>query len=293
MHQLIPFIIIIGTVFIAIGAVNLFRYQIARKGLRSPFTQKLERFPGQSLLKRLDELNEEISIQTAALLSVPIAIYAGYISNLYFGNRPFNYIEAIVAGVLATGFLGYTLFKLRGFLQERRNIRLGYEGELTVGQTLNRLMLAGYRVFHDFPAEKFNIDHIVLGAKGVFAIETKTRSKRTTTNRQQDATVEYDGRALHFPSGTDIDMIAQAKRQSKWLSNWLSQAVGEDITVRAIVALPGWFVKRTSSEGIPIVNPKQFDSLFDHIQARPLTTEMIIRISYQLDQKCRDIELQA
>lgn len=292
MHQLIPFIIIIGTVFIAIGAVNLFRYQIARKGLRSPFTQKLERFPGQSLLKRLDELNEEISIQTAALLSVPIAIYAGYISNLYFGNRPFNYIEAIVAGVLATGFLGYTLFKLRGFLQERRNIRLGYEGELTVGQTLNRLMLAGYQVFHDFPAEKFNIDHIVVGTKGVFAIETKTRSKRTTTHRQQDATVEYDGRALHFPNGTDIDMIAQAKRQSKWLSNWLSQAVGEDITVRAIVALPGWFVKRTSSKGIPIVNPKQFDSLFDHIQARPLTTEMIIRITYQLDQKCRDIELQ-
>lgn len=290
MYQLIPLIIIIGTVVIAIGAVNLFRYQIARKGLRSPFTQKLERFPGQSLLKRLDELNAEISIQTAALLSVPIAIYAGYISNLYFGNRPFNYIEAVAAGALATGFLGYTLFKLRGFLQERRNIRLGFEGELTVGQTLNRLMLAGYRVFHDFPAEKFNIDHIVVGAKGVFAIETKTRSKRTTSDRQQDATVAYDGRALHFPNGTDIDMIAQAKRQSKWLANWLSQAVGEEITVRAIVALPGWFVKRTSSKGIPIVNPKQFGSLFEHIPARPLTTAMITRIAHQLDQKCRDIE---
>jgi len=293
LHQLIPFIIIIGTVFIAIGAVKLFRYQIARKGLRSPFTQKLERFPGQSLLTRLDELNEEVSIQAATLLAVPLAIYAGYISNLYFGNRPFNRIEAIMAAVLAIGFLGYTLFKLRGFLQERRSIRLGYEGELTVGQTLNRLMLAGYRVFHDFPAEKFNIDHIVVGGKGVFAIETKTRSKRTTINRQQDATVEYDGRALHFPNGTDIDMIAQAKRQSKWLSNWLSQALGEEITVRAVLTLPGWFVKRTSSKGIPIVNPKQFESLFDHIQARPLTTEMITRIAHQLDQKCRDIELQA
>jgi len=292
LYSFIPFIIIIGTVFIAIGAAKLFRYQIARKGLRSPFTQKLERFPGQSLLKRLDELNEEVSIQAAALLAVPIAIYASYISNLYFGNRPFNRIEAIIVAVLAIVFLGYTLFKLRGFLQERRNIRLGYEGELTVGQTLNRLMLAGYRVYHDFPAEKFNIDHIVVGEKGVFAIETKTRSKHTTTNRRQDATVEYDGRALHFPNGTDIDMIAQAKRQSKWLSGWLSQAVGEEITVRAVLALPGWFVKRTSSKGIPIVNPKQFDSLFDHIQARPLSTEMITRIAHQLDQKCRDIEPQ-
>ena len=290
MHQLIPFIIIIGTVFIAIGAVKLFRYRIARKGLRSPFTQKLERFPGQSLLKRLDALNEEISIQTAALLSVPIAIYASYVSNLYFGNRPFNRTEAILAAVLAIGFLGTTLFKLRGFIQERRNIRLGYEGELTVGQTLNRLMLAGYRVFHDFPAEKFNIDHIVVGEKGVFAIETKTRSKRTTTNRQQDATVEYDGRALHFPNGTDIDMIAQAKRQSKWLGTWLSQAVGEEMTVRAVLALPGWFVKRTAAEVIPVVNPTQFDSLFQHIPSRPLSPETITRIVYQLDQKCRDIE---
>jgi hypothetical protein len=290
LYPLIPFIIIVGTVLIAIGAAKFFRYQIARKGLRSPFTQKLERFPGQSLLKRLDELNEEISIQSAALLSVPIAIYGGYISNLYFGQHSSKPAEAIFVVVIAVVFLGYTLYKLRGFLQERRNIRLGYEGEMIVGQALNRLMLSGCRVYHDFPAEKFNIDHILVGAKGVFAVETKTRSKRTTANRQQDATVEYDGRALHFPSGTDIDMIAQAKRQSKWLSRWLSQAVGEEITVRAVLALPGWFVKRTAPKGIPVVNPKQFDSLFQHIPARPLTAEMITRIAHQLDQKCCDIE---
>lgn len=289
MYRFFPFFIIVGTVFIAIGIVKLFRYQTARKGLRSPFTQKLERFPGQSLLKRLDELNEEVSIQAASLLTLPTAIYAGYISYLYFGNRAFNRIEGISAAALAMVFLGYSLFRLLRILQERRKIRLGYEGELTVGQTLNRLMLAGYRVYHDFPAEKFNIDHIVVGEKGVFAIETKTRSKRKTSDQRQDATVEYDGRALHFPNGTDIDMIAQAKRQAKWLSRWLSQAVGEDVTVRAIVALPGWFVKRTSSDGLPIVNPKQFDSLFQHILPRPLSGEMITRIAHQLDQKCRDV----
>ena len=112
MYPLIPFIIIVGTVFIAIGAVKFLRYQIARKGLRSPFTQKLERFPGQSLLKRLDELNEEISIQSAALLSVPIAIYGGYISNLYFGQHSSNPAEAIFVVVIAVVFLGYTV----GFL---------------------------------------------------------------------------------------------------------------------------------------------------------------------------------
>jgi hypothetical protein len=290
LHQFIPFLIIATVILIAIIAVELFRYRIARRGLRSPFTQKIARFPGQSLLKRLDELNEEISIQTAALLSLPMAVYAGYISNLYFGGRSLIRTEAIIVALLALAFLGHTLFKLFMFLGERRKIRLGCEGEMIVGQALNMLMLKGYRVYHDFPADKFNIDHIVVGEKGVFAVETKARSKRTTANRQQDATVEYDGRALHFPNCTDIDMIAQAKRQSKWLSNWLGHAVGEEITVRAVLALPGWFVKRTAPKGIPVVNPKQFDSLFQHIPARSLTTEMITRIAHQLDQKCCDID---
>jgi len=291
--QFIPFLIIAAAILSAIIVVHIFRYRIAGKGLRSPFTQNLERCPGQSLLKRLDELSEEVSIQTAALLTVPMAIYAVYMSYLYFGRHPFHKTEAVATAGIAVAFVAYSLFRLFGFLNARRRIRLGCEGEMVVGQALNRLMLKGYRVYHDFPAENFNIDHIVVGAKGVFAVETKTRSKRTTANRRQDATVEYDGRALHFPSGTDIEMIAQAKRQSKWLADWLSRSVGEELAVRAVLALPGWFVKRTAAEGMPVVNPKQFDSLFDHIQSRALTPDMISRITHQLDQKCQDIEPQA
>lgn len=45
---------------------------------------------------------------------------------------------------------------------------------------------AGNRSFHDFPAGKdWNIDHVAVGPGGVFAIETKTRSKRQSTSRQE------------------------------------------------------------------------------------------------------------
>ena len=84
--------------------------------------------------------------------------------------------------------------------------------------------------------------------------------------------------------------IDQAENQASWLSNWLGQAIGEPIAARAIVALPGGFVKRTSSEGISVANPKQFSSLFEHIKPRPLSESMLTRINHQLDQKCRDIE---
>ena len=293
MYQFIPLLIVAAVILVAIIVVHVFRYRIAGKGRRSPFTQKMERFSGQGLLKRLDEVNEEVCIQAASLLGVPMAIYASYVSYLYFDQRQFNLTEAIAAAAMAAVFMGYTVFKLFGFLNERRRTRLGCEGEMIVGQALNQLMLQGYHVYHDYPAEGFNIDHIVVGAKGVFAVATKTRSKRTTANRREDATVEYDGRALHFPNGTDIEMIAQAKRQSKWLAGWLSRAVEEELTVRAVLALPGWFVKRTAAQGMPVVNPKQFDSLFAHIPSRALTSDMIARITHQLDQKCRTIEPQA
>jgi hypothetical protein len=138
--------------------------------------------------------------------------------------------------------------------------------------------------------EKFNIDHIVVGKKGVFAIETKAKSKPKTDERQKDATVEYNGRALLFPKWTDNETIVQAERQASWLSKWLGSAIGEPVTVRAVVALPGWFVKRTSSDGIPVVNPKQFTSLFKNFQQRDMSEEKIKRIVHQLEQKCRDVE---
>lgn len=288
MPAYIPFVIIAATLLVALGVVEVFRYQARRKGLRSPFTQKAERIPGQRLLKRLDELNEEISIQAGALFSVPIAIYAASLSHLYFGNRTFDPIEGLSTAAVAVGFLGYALFKLSRFRQERRKIRLGYEGRMIVGQALDRLMQPSGRVFHDYPAGDFDIDHIVVGAKGVFTIETRTCANRRPGNFRQDATVAYDSRALHFSNGTDIEMIEQAQRQAEWLSRRLSRAVDEEIAVRAIIALPGWLVRRTAAEGMPVVNPRQFDSLFEHIPPRPLSAETITRIIHHLDLKNRE-----
>ena len=86
-------------------------------------------------------------------------------------------------------------------------------------------MLDGYRVYHDFPGDKFNIDHIVVGPPGVFAVETKARSKPTSQDRKADAKVKYDGKCLRFPNATDVEFLEQAKRQAEWLSKWLRSAV--------------------------------------------------------------------
>ena len=287
--DLLPAIIYLGILTGYIIILHLFRIFYRIKIRRSHFTENFLRAPGQSLLKKIDGLNEDITLIVTTLVTIPLVFYSGYVSHLYFYKREFDPIVVNIIGGLGAVVTIYCLVKTLKLLKKRRMIRFGYEGQITVGQELNQLMLEGHYVYHDFPAEKFNIDHIVVGRSGIFAVETKAQSKPTTKNRRQDATVEYNGKMLDFPDGDDFKIIEQAEQQAFWLSEWISSAIGEQVAARAIVALPGWFVKRTSADGISVVNPQQFPSLFKHIKPRTLNDEMISRIVHQLEQKCRDI----
>jgi hypothetical protein len=239
------------------------------------------------LVKKIDGINREVGFNATLTVTAPLAFLACYGSYLYFYTREFDRILVTISGGIGAAITIYYLAKTLKLIKKRRVIRLGYEGEIAVGQELNQLMLEGHYVYHDFPADQFNIDHIVVGRSGIFAVETSARSKPSTHNRRQDATVEYNGKMLNFPDGDDFKIIEQAERQASWLSKWISRAIGDQVAARAIVALPGWFVKRTSADGISVVNPKQFPSLFKHIKPRTLSDEMISSIVHQLEQKCR------
>jgi hypothetical protein len=188
--------------------------------------------------------------------------------------------------------LGLSLFlgtKLTKAIRRVDQMRLGYEGELAVGQELNQLVSAGYRVYHDFPADGFNVDHVIIGPTGVFAVETKARRKLVTGDGRADAQVDYTGQILRFPSWADRKTLDQAHRQAQWLSHWLSSAVGESVPVRASVALPGWYVTQTGRGDVLVFNGKRPDTVFPKVRGARLSPEMIQRIAHQVEAKCRDV----
>ena len=289
LNPLKPLLIMTGAVSISL---LLFLYLVRRyfrsRILQLPFTQNLLRTPGQSILTELNHLTQELLIYFVFLIFTSIYTYAAYISYLYFAKKPFNIEELALFSLFPFILILLSLFKMSKYKAQRKLLRLGYDGEIAVGHDLSQLYRDGYLVYHDFPADNFNIDHIVIGSKGIFAVQTKVPSKPTTKNRLQDATVEYNGRVLQFPKGRDSDTIEQTNRQADWLATWLSDAVGEPVVVRGIVALPGWYVKRTSADGIPVVNPKQFASLFEYIQPRMLSEETARRVIDQIEKKCRE-----
>jgi hypothetical protein len=100
--------------------------------------------------------------------------------------------------------------------------------ERHVGEALNQLMLVGYRVFHDFlitdkPRSIRNIDHIVIGSNGVFAVETKTRRKMKGEN---GATVRVLDNALQYPWGIDQRDLAQAEEDAHVAARLAFENVG-------------------------------------------------------------------
>jgi len=274
--------------FVVMGLLCFLK--LFKRSRRSPLTRELLRGPGQSLRTKIENLNMDIASYLAILFITPIMFFSTYLSQIYFGAAKENNLTMCIYIFAAFVLMGFCLLKLWRLLKERTNYQLGLDCEIAVGQELNQLMLQGCRIFHDFPAEeskkKFNIDHIVVSRRGIFAVETKGRAKAVDKE-----TVIYDGQTLRFPKWTENKPIEQAKRNAKWLSKWLSNAIGENVSVRPVLALPGWYVYPKGSSGdVFVFNPKKPQLLIDILGKDSLSEIIVERISFQLEQKCRDVE---
>jgi hypothetical protein len=167
------------------------------------------------------------------------------------------------------------------------NLRAGYDAELAVGQELDALMRRGAVVFHDFPAEGFNIDHVVITKDCVYVVETKGYTKLTRLKGREAATVEFDGMRLKFPTWTTDEPILQAERQAKWFADWIKRASGHLVPVRPVVALPGWFVQQRGTGPVSVYSGRQLGSLLDtpKHELDPRTES----VTYQVEQRCRTV----
>lgn len=214
----------------------------------SPLRRPPLRQAGQSLQEEMDRVwgdKAELYLLVAVFL-VALAAYdwLGWI--LKAPRLPW------LTTVVAIGYVVYAAIRIRPLYRQYRQLKLGRDGERTVGQELEKLRAHGYRVYHDFIADGFNIDHIVIGPTGVFTINTKTISKP----KSHDAKIEYDGRVVRIPGTTlDRDPIAQAKAERDFLRNWVRDNANRNAPVRPAVVFVGWYTaKRPEGAEVWVLN---------------------------------------
>ena len=280
----------------AVFVIFVYVYVMKRFGRRRfPFSDPALRIPGQKLRERLDDEMFDFGADAGIVLAIPSIMYALHLKALVADGvqRPGN---VIFLGILGVGMTVGLVWRILTRLHRVRFYRIGLAGEVAVGEALNQLMLQGYRVFHDVRGgSDFNVDHVVVGPAGVFAVETKTRTKRESRGGKAEYRLTYDGRSLSFegqPGKRQTEFLDQATRNAKWISNWLSRAVGERVSARAVLALPGWYIERKGVGAVLVMNHKEVQTAIPKARtAQPLRPEQIQRIAHQLEQRCRDVEL--
>ncbi|MFA7383245.1 MAG: nuclease-related domain-containing protein [Desulfurivibrionaceae bacterium] len=286
--QLFPAVIVFLLLMLATGLLIITR-RISRRGRRSPLTSDLLRNPGESLREQVEELSSDLISNLLFFILILCLIAIQFLLQERTDPQANTMSLMITYGLISVGGVLFFIFQEVRIFRKRQLLRLGLECELAVGQQLNQLMLLGCRVYHDFPAEGFNIDHIVIGPAGVYAVETKGRAKPDKGGGTEEALVVYDGKGLQFPGWSETKPIAQAKRQAQWLENWLKSAVGESVTVLPALALPGWYIDR-KARNMAVFNAKNPDFLAKGNGEVKLTEAMIQRVAHQVELRCRTVE---
>ena len=180
---------------------------------------------------------------------------------------------AVDCTFLALCLVVYAVWCVIRVRQRVKSLKLGRAGERAVAQYLEWFRTKDFFVFHDVPNGDANIDHVLIGPRGLYVVETKTLSKPIRGEcriRVQNEGVTANGRRL------DRNPIVQAKAQARWLYNFLAES-GFKQFVQPVVVFPGWFVEPfdMKSLGVWVLEPKALEAFID--RQEPVLTQDQVR----------------
>ena len=284
---------VLGFVGITVG---LIKWRVAGRKERQPFRSgdRLLRGPGESLWQGIAELDENLVYVLLAALVTPLVgggalvLLTAQLSKAWVLPG----LGASLLAILLAMILGANW--IVGQLEKRWRYYLGYFGERYVAEHLDPLKAEGFRVFHDVPCGEadspFNVDHVVVGPTGVWAIETKTRRKGRARPGFKDAEVVFDGTQLIFPWAEDRHGLDQALQRALWLEKWLERLLGKGVAVQPVLTFPGWFVVERAPGPVRVLNPKLIPAAIRGRGEAVLTPPQVDLLARQLDQRCRNVE---
>ncbi len=152
-------------------------------------------------------------------------------------------IIMVVFSVLVSWRLGLTLAVIAIIADTIYRSRRGYSGQAKVRMTgaqrrtrrqLAKLGRAGYRAVHAnlIPGSEDQIDHLVVGPAGVFAIDSEGWDKRLIVRTK-------NARQLWHGPFSKKERLDHARWESQRAAEMLTSAVGKPVTVRPAMAVYG------------------------------------------------------
>ncbi len=233
------------------------------KKTRSPL-KEIPRNPGESIR---EELGRQINDKFMFLAMITLC---GIAFVIWQWLHYFNVLSPVHPAIWTFFIFCLVVITIRAYVNVRKKVnalRQGYEGEKVVARRLEELRRKDFRVFHDIPVKigerEFNIDHLLVGPKGVYVIETKTWSKPWRGRAEiahDDERIWVDGQER------DRNPMDQAKALRSFIWGFIHKRTGKKCKVWGVVIFPGWFVKEgesRSNSGIWVLNEKRLVKYLD------------------------------
>ena len=139
---------------------------------RSPIKAQPLRLPGESVDEEIGKALGD-SLYPHLFTIVIVWLMFGLETWRLLSQLPPSPGGYLIAALAVTVVCAWRIARTR---QRIQRLRLARSGERAVGQHLERLRESGIHIFHDVPGDGFNIDHVLVGEQGIFAVETKTFS---------------------------------------------------------------------------------------------------------------------
>jgi hypothetical protein len=285
MSWVLPLVLLFGLLVLMLATLHHHLADIRMNARRRHLNIPASRSPGESTRRRIDRTTGEIGAFAVALGTIPLALYGALLSYVHFLFLDLSWIDTVYFGGISAGFILYTSNKINRLKARRQRLYMTYEGQMAVAQEVSRLAPEGHRVYHDFPTDRFHIDHIVVGPNGVFTVTTKVIH---TLGRRRENRLSVNGSILRYGKTDDERAIPYAAFQASWLAKWLLTATGEALAVQSILTIPGWQIRTMRPSTVKVMEPAAIGEAIKRLQGQRLSHKTIRLVCEQLETKCRN-----
>lgn len=223
--------------------------------MKSPLKQKPLPNPGSSLNSQIKSIIDDDAVPWLATSGMTIYLAVMEWVRFYIPMDPKPWLFTSLSFLVVV----LTIWRIQKLRKILTPLRQGRDGEIAVGQFLERCREQGARVFHDIPSKDFNLDHVIIHTSGIYVIETKTISKPRTG----ESKLIFDGNSISsqgiFSTDNPITQVLAAKN---WLTTLLQESTGRRLSsqlIRPVIVYPGWYVQVTpeaKKSSVWVLNPK-------------------------------------
>ena len=193
---------------------------------------------GQSANEQYQKINMRISDILLPTLMALVCIWILIILQIIGINL--DYIQYLAIAVIIT-LISY--LKVRGIYKDLYCWKRGRDGEIIVGQELEKLRKDNYFAFHDIIIKNkdCNIDHIVVANSGIFVIETKAKAK--TKGHYKVIGLDIKNDKVKFSTGKyDTKSLPQLKANMDWFNKQLYLITKEKYKTYGLLTYVEWYV---------------------------------------------------